>query len=62
VIQSTLAVIYTDFTTAVVDDQNFGRDGTFVTGKESDELLIQFNHDSILKHRGAEDRSLDSHG
>jgi hypothetical protein len=44
-----LAVIYTDFTTSVVDDQYFGCDGAFVTGKESEELLIQFTPNTILQ-------------
>lgn len=53
-IQSTLAVIYSDFTTSVVDDQYFGCDGAFVMGKESEELLIQFTQNTVLQNSYAE--------
>ena len=37
-----VAAIYTNFTTSVVSDEGFGRDGTFVTGAPGDELILKF--------------------
>ena len=44
-------MIYIDFTTVVDNDENFGIDGTFVTGTRSDKLLIRFEH-SMLRCPG----------
>jgi hypothetical protein len=43
-------MIYINFSAVVVDDENFGVGGTFVTGRKSDKLLIRFEH-KVLRYR-----------
>ena len=43
-------MIYINFSVVVADDENFGIDGTFVTGRNSDKLLIRFEH-NVLRYR-----------
>jgi hypothetical protein len=63
VIQSTLTMIYINFSAIVVDDENFGIGGTFVTGGKSDKLLIRFEHNALRYRSQGESRSReDSNG
>lgn len=43
-IRYAVAAIYTNFETSLVSTEGFGADGTFVTGKTSDELMLRFKH------------------
>jgi hypothetical protein len=40
-------MIYINFSAVVVDDENFGVGGTFVTGRKSDKLLMRFKHNAL---------------
>lgn len=42
VMRYAIAAIYTNFSTSIVNDEGFGRDGTFVTGSPGEELILKF--------------------
>ena len=44
VLRYAVAAIYTNFSTSVSNDENFGRDGKFVTGGSGDNLFLKFEH------------------
>ena len=42
VLSYAVAAIYTNFSTRVISNESFGRDGSFVTGGPRDKLLLKF--------------------
>ena len=42
VLRYAIAAIYTNLSTSIIDNECFGKDGTFVTGGPGDKLILKF--------------------
>ncbi len=46
VIRYGIAAIYPNFSTSIMDDEKFGKDGAWVTGGASDRLILQIQRNN----------------